>query len=332
MNDSSHGITYLYGDHLGSTHVTADKEGAMTSQALYQPWGETRYQTGASPTDYGYTGQMQEGDLYYYGARWYDPLLGRFIQPDTIVPSAQGTQAFDRYAYVNNNPLKYTDPSGHWVETALDIAFIFFDLQQISQEGWTPVNTLALVADVTCAIIPFGTGGGPGVRLAFAGADASVGITRAAIQVPEAIRFGQTIEKGLQFFADQEFATQNPTNEPNSTSSQIGSTGQIGQDYLDSHYIGASQPKKYFKIPGKGGRFPDFFTDAGKAIEAKVGSTSQTSRVSAQVMKDAYLFENGFYKSVEWQFFRSPVTGRIGPTQPLIDFLDLNKIPWRFIE
>jgi len=87
----------------------------MTSSALYEPWGETRYQTGASPTDYGYTGQMVEGDLYYYGARWYDPLLGRFIQADTIVPSAQGTQAFDRYAYVNNNPLRYTDPSGRWI-------------------------------------------------------------------------------------------------------------------------------------------------------------------------------------------------------------------------
>jgi RHS repeat-associated protein len=58
---------------------------------------------------------MVEGDLYYYGARWYDPQIGRFIQPDTIVPSAQGTQAFDRYAYVNNNPLRYTDPSGRWM-------------------------------------------------------------------------------------------------------------------------------------------------------------------------------------------------------------------------
>jgi RHS repeat-associated protein len=108
-------VSWLYGDHLGSTSVTADAQGVMTSSALYEPWGETRYQTGASPTDYGYTGQMQEGDLYYYGARWYDPQIGRFIQPDTIVPSAQGTQAFDRYAYVNNNPLRYTDPSGRWM-------------------------------------------------------------------------------------------------------------------------------------------------------------------------------------------------------------------------
>jgi len=43
-----------------------------------------------------------------------DPSLGRFTQPDTIVPtSTQGTQAWDRYAFVNNNPIKYTDPTGH---------------------------------------------------------------------------------------------------------------------------------------------------------------------------------------------------------------------------
>jgi hypothetical protein len=44
----------------------------------------------------------------------YDPYLNRFTQPDSIVPLAsQGTQAWDRYAYANNNPVKYTDPSGH---------------------------------------------------------------------------------------------------------------------------------------------------------------------------------------------------------------------------
>jgi len=47
-------------------------------------------------------------------ARWFDPYLNRFTQPDSIVPLAsQGTQALDRYAYANNNPLRYTDPSGH---------------------------------------------------------------------------------------------------------------------------------------------------------------------------------------------------------------------------
>jgi RHS repeat-associated protein len=59
--------------------------------------------------------------LYYYGARWSpgrlpgtgDPSAGRFLQADTIVPGAGNSQAYDRYAYTLNNPLRYTDPSGH---------------------------------------------------------------------------------------------------------------------------------------------------------------------------------------------------------------------------
>ena len=53
--------------------------------------------------------------MYYYGARYYDPALGRFIAPDTIVPEPGNPQSLNRYAYVNNNPLKYTDPTGHAV-------------------------------------------------------------------------------------------------------------------------------------------------------------------------------------------------------------------------
>ena len=48
-----------------------------------------------------------------YGSRRYDPELGRFIQPDSIIPGASNPQAYDRYSYVFNNPVKYTDPSGH---------------------------------------------------------------------------------------------------------------------------------------------------------------------------------------------------------------------------
>ena len=51
--------------------------------------------------------------MYFYGARWYDPSLGRFIQPDTIVPQPGDAADWDRFAYVRNNPLKYTDPTGH---------------------------------------------------------------------------------------------------------------------------------------------------------------------------------------------------------------------------
>jgi RHS repeat-associated protein len=66
-------------------------------------------------TDYTYTGQREESalGLMYYVARWYDPHIAHFVQADTIVPGAGNPAAWNRYAYVMYNPLKYTDPSGH---------------------------------------------------------------------------------------------------------------------------------------------------------------------------------------------------------------------------
>jgi RHS repeat-associated protein len=86
------------------------------SRARERGEGETRYTSGATPTDFRYTGQRFESllGLHDYGARWYDSLLGRWVQPDTIVPlESQGVQAWDRYAYANNNPVRYNDPTGH---------------------------------------------------------------------------------------------------------------------------------------------------------------------------------------------------------------------------
>ena len=49
--------------------------------------------------------------LMHYNARYYDPTTGRFISPDTIVPNPTNPQDLNGYTYVNNNPVKYTDPS-----------------------------------------------------------------------------------------------------------------------------------------------------------------------------------------------------------------------------
>ena len=65
-------------------------------------------------TDHQFTGQKLAGTgLQYFNSRYYDPELGTFISPDTVVPDAKNPQAWNRYAYVVNNPLKYNDPSGH---------------------------------------------------------------------------------------------------------------------------------------------------------------------------------------------------------------------------
>ncbi len=97
-------------------------------------WGEVRYQSGTLPTDKTYTGQRSFTDdfgLMYYNARWYDAYLNHFTQPDSIIPP--GLQGLDRYAYANNNPVNYTDPSGHcsvggnWQEDSSAACIWIFD-------------------------------------------------------------------------------------------------------------------------------------------------------------------------------------------------------------
>ena len=110
-------LSYLVGDHLGSTSLTTDAAGNKVSELHYKAWGEVRSASGNMPTKYQYTGQysyVSDFGLHFYNARWYDSALGRFAQADTIIPEqTQGVQAWDRYAYTNNNPVRYTDPSGH---------------------------------------------------------------------------------------------------------------------------------------------------------------------------------------------------------------------------
>ncbi len=105
-------ISYIHGDHLGSTSKTT---GASSSTQTYYPYGAIKTSSGTPPTDYDYTGQKRDAsaNLMYYGARYYDPALARFIQPDTIVPNPLDPQSLNRYAYVRNNPVNRIDPTGH---------------------------------------------------------------------------------------------------------------------------------------------------------------------------------------------------------------------------
>jgi RHS repeat-associated protein len=118
-------LSYTLADHLGSTSLVTDANGNRTSELRYKPWGETRFSFGTMPTKYTFTGQFSYMDdpstpglegfgLMYYGARWADVSLGRFAQADTVVSG--GPQGLDRYAYGLNNPVKYSDPTGHMAD------------------------------------------------------------------------------------------------------------------------------------------------------------------------------------------------------------------------
>lgn len=99
------------------------RAGVVVQHYGYTAFGHERYKNNTAAFDVTnrYTGQPidEETGLYFYQSRYYDAELGRFTQADTIVPSANTSQALNRYAYVKNNPLKFSDPSGHgWFSKA----------------------------------------------------------------------------------------------------------------------------------------------------------------------------------------------------------------------
>jgi len=110
----------MLGDNLGSTNVIINGLGEVEQRLAFDPWGMRTAIPGFSDavngvTNRGYTGHEMDDEvgLVNMNARIYDPVLGRFLSADGVLPDPYDLQAFNRYSYVGNNPLKYTDPTGH---------------------------------------------------------------------------------------------------------------------------------------------------------------------------------------------------------------------------
>lgn len=108
---------YFHKDHLGSTNVVTDQAGVVLARMEYRPFGTTSSQSGSANPAQKFTGQRLDDStgLYYYGGRYYDAQLGRFIQPDRYVQNLADPQMLNRHSYARNNPVRYVDPSGHFV-------------------------------------------------------------------------------------------------------------------------------------------------------------------------------------------------------------------------
>ncbi|MBU1018069.1 hypothetical protein KKA33_03505 [Patescibacteria group bacterium] len=119
-------VYYYLQDHLGGVDVVTDENGDVVQRKDYLPFGSERLAMGSSDEDYGFTGKEldEETGLYYYGARYYDPEIGRFVSLDPLVLGEakkskknieniiRDPQMLNGYAYAKNNPLKYVDPTG----------------------------------------------------------------------------------------------------------------------------------------------------------------------------------------------------------------------------
>jgi len=104
------GVYYYLPDGLGSTVALTDGTGAIHTQYTYAPFGETTRTGTVTTNPFQFTGRENDGTgLYYYRARYYHPVLQRFISEDPIEFAAGDTNL---YAYVFNSPTNFTDPSG----------------------------------------------------------------------------------------------------------------------------------------------------------------------------------------------------------------------------
>ncbi len=108
-----------------------DGSGNIVVKYSYDAWGNILYQwTSITNLDhinpYRYD---EEINLYYLNARYYDPSIARFISSDDVsFISDDQASSINLYVYTLNNPVIYTDSTGYWIDTAIDIASVAWSL------------------------------------------------------------------------------------------------------------------------------------------------------------------------------------------------------------
>ncbi len=135
---------YYHTDHLGSTRLVTDENKNIVSATTYHPYGEPDTKEGTE--EYLFTGKEQDvTGFYYYGARYYDPEIGRFLTRDPLKGERREPQTLNRYAYCLNNPLKYTDPTGMeevGKSAQQKVEEVFEDLQDVDPDDLAEVQDL----------------------------------------------------------------------------------------------------------------------------------------------------------------------------------------------
>jgi RHS repeat-associated protein len=122
--DASGSYEYYHNDGLGSTRQISNDSQSVTQTTTFDAFGNVESSTGSSNNVYKYAGQWgyrNDGDdgLMHMGARYYDPLVGRFLSADTWLGEITRPQSLNRYAYCENNPVSAVDPTGRRIKPIL---------------------------------------------------------------------------------------------------------------------------------------------------------------------------------------------------------------------
>ena len=179
-------VTYFVNDAIGSPVAALDESGDLLWRQHYLPFGaETDPDPESLFAKKGYTGHAFDRalGLNYMGARYYDPLIGRFMAKDPVGFLEDNPASFNRYAYANNNPYRYIDPDGQVpIDTVWDAASIVYDLGKIgygfisSNPALMAEGTVDLAADTAALFIPYVPAGS--TKIARATADGVVDATK----------------------------------------------------------------------------------------------------------------------------------------------------------
>jgi RHS repeat-associated protein len=190
--NSINSTIFNHADQLGSSSIETNAAGQIVESLDYYPFGSVRLdeKTSSYEDNHKYTSKEldEETNLYYYGARYYNGKIGRFVSEDPAYLAVgdnkrleeetglrldkylQNSQNLNSYSYTINNPLKYVDEKGKWFDIVVDAGFIGYDLYKLGQSIFTGGDTkgeaASLGLDVGSAAIPGVVGLGAVARVA----------------------------------------------------------------------------------------------------------------------------------------------------------------------
>lgn len=158
-------VTFFHNDIAGTPLAATDSAGNLVWKETYRPYGERLTHSSASSTNsVWFTSKPQDPHtgLVYMGARYYDPVIGRFMGTDPVGFVQSNVHSVNRYAYANNNPYRFVDPDGNLpillviplAVKAADFALTGVELYAAYQTGGMSALAMATAENAAWSVVP----------------------------------------------------------------------------------------------------------------------------------------------------------------------------------